>query len=66
VPPGDPQAIASAIRDLDASGAFHASARQAREAWATERLTARAGATYFSQIVRHRVEGAERPKAFYL
>ena len=66
VPPGDPQAIASAIRDLDGSGAFSASARQAREAWAAGRLTARAGATYFSQIVRHRVEGAERPKAFYL
>jgi hypothetical protein len=37
-----------------------------RVKWARERLTARAGASYFEQIVRHRIGHAPRPKEFYL
>ncbi|QYD73282.1 glycosyltransferase [Paraburkholderia edwinii] len=66
VRPGDSHAIAAAIADLERSGGLSAGARRMRVKWARERLTARAGASYFEQIVRHRIGHAPRPKEFYL
>jgi glycosyltransferase involved in cell wall biosynthesis len=66
VPPADSQAIAAAIEDLERTGALTARARRSRIEWAGDRLTARAGATYFEQIVRYRMGAAQRPKEFYL
>jgi len=66
VPPADSEAIAAAITSLQTEGVLAASTRQARMRWATERLTAQAGAAYFEHIMRHRVEGAARPKEFFL
>jgi glycosyltransferase involved in cell wall biosynthesis len=66
VRPGDSRAIAAAITDLERGGGLSAASRRIRTKWARERLTARAGASYFEQIVRHRIGGAPRPKEFYL
>lgn len=66
VPPADSDAIARAVRELSQSGQLTARARRFRATWAGDRLTARAGARYFEQIVRHRAGGALRPKEFYL
>jgi glycosyltransferase involved in cell wall biosynthesis len=66
VRPADSLAIAAAIKDLDHSGALSPEARHTRSDWARARLTARAGASYFEQIVRHRTGDAPRPKEFYL
>lgn len=66
VPPADSKAIAAAIHDLEQSGALTVRARRSRIEWAGERLTARAGAMYFEQIVRHLMGAGPRPKAFYL
>ncbi|CAB3768569.1 glycosyltransferase [Paraburkholderia humisilvae] len=66
VRPGDSLAITAAINDLERRGALSQRARRIRVKWARERLTARAGASYFEQIVRHRIGGAPRPKEFYL
>ncbi|CAB3753869.1 glycosyltransferase [Paraburkholderia solisilvae] len=66
VPPGDSRAITAAINDLEASGALSPRSRHRRMQWARERLSAHAGASYFEQIVRHRIAGAPRPKEFYL
>jgi glycosyltransferase involved in cell wall biosynthesis len=66
VRPGDSLAITTAINDLERSGALTPRARKTRSKWAHERLTARAGASYFEQIVRHRMGAAQRPKEFYL
>jgi len=51
---------------LRRDGWLAADARDARRQWAAERLTAQAGALYFENIVRHRIEGAARPKEFFL
>jgi len=66
VPPADSAAIAAAITALRRDGWLAADARDARRQWAAERLTAQAGALYFENIVRHRIEGAARPKEFFL
>jgi glycosyltransferase involved in cell wall biosynthesis len=66
VRPGDSPAITAAINDLEGCDALSARARRARAEWACERLTAWAGASYFEQIVRHRIGNAPRPKEFYL
>ncbi|RKP59136.1 glycosyltransferase [Pararobbsia silviterrae] len=66
VPPGDSEAIAHAIRTLARSGELGTPARHERATWAHDRLTARAGAAYFEQIVLHRSGRAARPKEFYL
>jgi glycosyltransferase involved in cell wall biosynthesis len=66
VPPADSVAIAAAIDDLARSGVLTARARRQRIKWAHQRLTAHAGASYFEQIVRHRIGAAQRPKEFYL
>ncbi|MFC0401445.1 glycosyltransferase [Paraburkholderia rhizosphaerae] len=66
VRPGDSSAIAAAITDLERTGALSSRSRRTRRKWALERLTAHAGASYFEQIVRHRVGNAPRPKEFYL
>jgi len=66
VPPADSSAIAAAITTLRRDGWLAAHARQARKQWAAERLTAQAGALHFEHIVRHRIEGAARPKEFFL
>ncbi len=60
VPPADSRAIATAIQDLERTGALSAHARRSRIEWAGERLTAHAGAAYFEQIVRHRMGVAPR------
>lgn len=65
VAPGDSEAIARAIADLERRGALTRDARAARMRWASTRLTAQAGASYFMQIVRHRFEGGPRPMEFY-
>jgi glycosyltransferase involved in cell wall biosynthesis len=65
VPPRDSGAIARAITDLEREGALSRDARAARMQWAVPRLTARAGASHFMQIVRHRWEGGPRPTEFY-
>lgn len=66
VPPANAESIADAVRDLQQTGQLTARARRYRSNWACDRLTARAGASYFEQIVRHRAGGALRPKEFYL
>jgi len=66
VPPADSAAIAAAITTLQRDGWLAAHARKARKQWAVERLTAQAGALHFEHIVRHRIEGAARPKEFFL
>ncbi|HEY3599749.1 MAG TPA: glycosyltransferase [Paraburkholderia sp.] len=66
VRPGDSLAITAAINDLEGSGALSPHSRHTRMEWARERLTAHAGASYFEQIVRHRIGDAPRPKEFYL
>ncbi|HTJ95299.1 MAG TPA: glycosyltransferase [Pararobbsia sp.] len=65
VPPADSAAIARAVRDLETDGLLTARARRDRANWACDRLTARAGASYFEEIVRHRAGAAQRPKEFY-
>lgn len=66
VPPADSEAIARAVRELQQSGQLTARARRYRVNWAADRLTARAGASYFEHIVRHRAGHALRPKEFFL
>lgn len=66
VPPGDSAAIAAAIMSLQREEGLTAAAREARMQWAVQRLTAQAGAAHFEKIVRHRSEGATRPKEFFL
>ena len=66
VQPGDSPGITAAINDLEASDALSPHSRRIRMEWARERLTARAGASYFEEIVRHRIAGTSRPKEFYL
>ncbi|CAB3781808.1 glycosyltransferase [Pararobbsia alpina] len=66
VRPGDSLAIATAIKDLEGSSLLTPRARNTRSRWAHDRLTARAGASYFEQILRYRIGTAQRPKEFYL
>ena len=66
VPPGDSEAIARAVLELQQTGQLTARARRYRANWAADRLTARAGASYFEHIVRHRAGHALRPKEFFL
>ena len=65
VAPGDSEAIAEAISDLERCGLLTPDARVRRMRWAAARLTAQAGASYFEQIVHHRLEGSSRPMEFY-
>ncbi len=66
VAPRDSEAIASALIDLQHADALTIAARAARMRWASARLSAQAGASYFARIVRHRTEGCPRPPEFYL
>lgn len=64
VPSCDPQAIANAILELQASGAFTSKQRQARRMLASARLSAEAGARYLAEIINWTKERGLRPTPF--
>jgi glycosyltransferase involved in cell wall biosynthesis len=58
-------AIIDAVQRLWSSNRLTQEARQARSAWANERLSATGGADYLTRILSHIYEGKGRPPPFF-
>jgi len=66
VPPRRPQALADAIGDMAAGGAFSQEFRNLRQQWALSHLTGDVGADYLLQIIGSLHSNVKRPKSFLL
>jgi glycosyltransferase involved in cell wall biosynthesis len=66
VPAGEGDAIVEAIASLREGDALRLESRQRRTAWARDRLTAQAGATYLESILKFTLGSVSRPEPYYV